>query len=100
MVVAREGYESASLLASGKATILLLFREEDWATLALGMRIDTLALRYGCAVRKVALEGEGALRQFEREGGTSTPVGRVYSPEGRLLGQSGVAEEIEGFLRR
>lgn len=98
-VSARDGYEVAPLLAKGRVTVVQFSREGDWASSAFAMRLNLLAQRHGCALRKVGLDGAGAEAQFAREFGRALPYARVYGRDGTFAGEGTTGEEIESLVR-
>lgn len=92
---AREDFDLRPLLAPGKVTIVQFFEDGDWDSIALGMRLDNLALKYRCALRKVTLAGPGARAKL----GRPVPYAAVYGPTGVAMGDGTTAGEIEAVLK-
>lgn len=84
---------------NGKVTIVHM-AGNDIADTLLGLKLDEIAQKHGCAVRKIVLEGKGARKQFESEfPDRKTPWVRVYGADGAIRGEGSTADEIEKLCR-
>lgn len=84
---------------AGKVTMVHL-AGSGMADTLLGLKLDEIAQKHGCAIRKIVLDGDGARKQFESEfPGKKTPHVRVFGADGKARGEGSTADEIEKLCR-